>query len=188
MCAACAATLRPAPALPPPPGVDRCHALLAYDGAARDVVARIKYRNQRAAVTGLAAAMAASLTGAPDVVTWAPTTADRRRARGFDHAELLARAVARQLHRPCHGLLVRRPGPAQTGQPVARRRLGPGFDAGGPVASHVLVVDDVITSGATLAAAAAALHRAGARRVDAVAAARTPPPNVRSSAQDDHAA
>ena len=175
--------MRPAPALPPPPGVDACTAVLAYDGPARDVVARLKYRNHRSALVGLAAAMAASVTTPPDVVTWAPTTTRRRRDRGFDHAELLARAVARHLSRPCRPLLDRRPGPPQTGRPLAERLAGPHLAPRRAVAGRVLVVDDVVTSGATATAAALALRAAGAGAVDVVAAARTPPPR---RAQDGH--
>jgi predicted amidophosphoribosyltransferase len=184
VCRACAAQLRPAPSLPPPPGVDACVALLAYDGPARDLVARIKYRNHRTAIDGLGAAMASMLSTRPDTVTWAPTTADRRRARGFDHAELLARAVARHLRVACRPLLVRLPGPPQTGQSLAQRRVGPRFAVPGRPPARVLVVDDVVTSGATVAAAALALHAGGAQHVTVAAAARTPPPR----AQLDHAA
>ena len=168
--------MRPAPALPPPPGVDTCSAVLAYEGPARELVARLKYRNHRTTLAGLAAAMAAGVVTVPDVVTWAPTTADRRHDRGFDQAELLARAVAHHLSRPCRSLLARLSGPAQTGRPLDERRRGPKLVARGAVAGRILVVDDVVTSGATCAAAAVALKRAGAVAVDVVAAARTPPP------------
>jgi predicted amidophosphoribosyltransferase len=181
VCRQCTADLRPAPTLPPPPGVDACTALLAYEGVARDVVARVKYRNHRSALSGLARAMAASVVNRPDVVTWAPTTADRRRARGFDHAELLAHAVARHLGGvPCRPLLLRRPGPPQTGRPLAARLVGPTLVATVTTRPprHVLVVDDVVTSGATVAAAAFALRQVGVTRVDVLAAARTPPPRV----------
>jgi predicted amidophosphoribosyltransferase len=179
--------MRPAPSLAPPPGVDVCSAVLAYEGPARELVARLKYRNHRTTLAGLAGAMAATVTAVPDVVTWAPTTTDRRRARGFDHAELLARAVASILRRPCRPLLMRGAGPAQTGRPLAERRVGPDLTVATPsVPPHVLVVDDVVTSGATCAAAAAALRRAGATTVDVVAAARTPPPRSASIPQEHH--
>jgi predicted amidophosphoribosyltransferase len=113
--------------------------------------------------------------GTIDLVTWAPTTAERAATRGFDQAELLARRVARRLGLPCHRLLRRRPGPAQTGQDAASRRFGPRFISSPRSWGHrILIVDDIVTTGATLAAAADALRLAGAIDVSAVAAARTP--------------
>jgi predicted amidophosphoribosyltransferase len=152
-------------------------ALLAYDGPARHLLARLKYANERAALRGLAAALAALAPPGTDVVTWVPTTSARRRDRGFDQAELLARAVARRLRRPCRPLLRRVPGPAQTGRSrVERRADPPRFTARPRPAGDVLLVDDVVTTGATAGAAARALRGAGARRVVLLAAARTPPP------------
>jgi predicted amidophosphoribosyltransferase len=175
-CAGCAAELRPAPALPDPPGLDSFAALLTYAGAGRELVARLKYRNARASVPFLARGMAAIVPYDIDVVTWAPTTPARRRRRGFDQARLLARAVARQRGVPCRSLLRRRPGPAQTGRDAVARHAGPGFaGVGGAEGLRVLLVDDVVTTGATVAAAARALKEAGASEVHVVAAARTPP-------------
>jgi predicted amidophosphoribosyltransferase len=151
---------------------------------ARELVARVKYRNARAAVPWLAATMvdAAAAAGlAAPVVTWAPTTRRRRRARGFDPAEILARAVARRFAVPCVPLLDRRPGPPQTGLAAAARLVGPRFVARRAGPSRVLVVDDVATTGATLAAAAAALRATGTLHVLAITAARTPPPSHRAS-------
>ncbi len=167
--------------MPPPVGVDSCLALLAYEGVGRELVARLKYRNARSSIPFLARGVAAlaDVLGPFDVVTWAPTTAARRRERGFDQAELLARAVARRLTRGrnsvlCRQLLLRPPGQAQTGQPLQTRKSGPVFRAARPCPPRVLLVDDVVTSGATVTAAARALRAAGAREVHVVAAARTP--------------
>jgi predicted amidophosphoribosyltransferase len=149
--------------------------VLAYEGIGRELVSRLKYRNARAAIPRLGRAMAARVDPTRvDVVTWAPTTPVRRRERGFDQAELLARAVARNLGRRCAPLLRRPKGLPQTGRSRADRRHGPAFVAVGPVPEGVLLVDDVVTTGATLSAAAKALREAGARRVLAVPAARTP--------------
>ena len=182
-CVTCAAGLRRAPVLGVPPALDTCTALLAYEGVGRELVARLKYRNARAAAGFLAGAMAALVDpGAVDVVTWAPTTASRRRRRGFDQAALLARLVARRLGRPCRPLLTRPPGPPQTGRAAAARRLPLAFVARPPRrgtdegrrGARVLLVDDVVTTGATMTAAARALRAAGATDVHGLAAARTP--------------
>jgi predicted amidophosphoribosyltransferase len=182
VCDACARTLRPPPALPPPAGVDRWLAPFAYEGVARELVARVKYRRTRATVPWLAARMSALVVaaGANDavgLVTWSPTTVARRHARGFDHAEALARAVARELGLRARPTLWRRAGSPQTGQPAAARRVGPRFDVHRvALPARVLLVDDVATTGATIAAAADALRRVGVMSVVAVTAARTPGP------------
>ncbi|HUS60589.1 MAG TPA: hypothetical protein VMY34_00235 [Acidimicrobiales bacterium] len=178
-CPDCIAAMRPAPALPPPRGLDGFVSLLAYDGPGRELLARLKYRNQRDALRWLAASLASSILRAGladvDVVTWAPTSEPRRRERGFDQAELLARAVSRRLPVPCRPLLVRSPGPAQTGRSVDERRaIGHVFTARGRTEASVLLIDDVVTTGATLSAAAVALRLGGAVRVVAAAAGRTP--------------
>jgi predicted amidophosphoribosyltransferase len=185
VCATCAERLRPALPAPPPAGVDAWAAAFAYEGVAREVVARVKYRGARAAVPWLAAAMVDALppslpsAAEPAVVTWAPTSRERRRRRGFDPAELLARAVARRLGARCVGLLDRAPGPPQTGRTGADRRRGPRYTfrrVQRRAPATVLLVDDVTTTGATLSAASAALRDGGARVVVAITAARTPPP------------
>ncbi len=183
-CGRCGAELRPARSLPPPLDVDRCVALLDYAAAGRELVARLKYRNARSSLPFLADGMARLVDPrAVDVVTWAPTTAVRRRQRGFDHAELLAKAVARRLRKPVRRLLRRLPGPAQTGRAVEERRRGPPMVAARArrrsVPARVLVVDDVVTTGATAGAAARALRQAGAAEVWVVAAARTLPGRVK---------
>ena len=160
-----------------PSGLDRCIALLSYAGAGRELVARLKYRNARASVRWLAAAMAALVDEPITVVTWVPTTPARRRERGFDQAELLARAVARVLRRPCASLFKRGPGPPQTGADAATRRdARPRLRARRSVSGTVLLVDDVATTGASLTSAAHTARAAGADRVVALVAARTPPP------------
>ncbi|MDQ1467171.1 MAG: hypothetical protein QOH10_1586 [Actinomycetota bacterium] len=185
ICPACAAGLRTPPALATPAPLDGWVAPFAYEGVAREIVARVKYRNERAALPWLAEAMAAALreryprgiSSGPTVVTWAPASAGRRHRSGFDHAELLARAVARRLGLPAFRLLTRDHGPPQTGRTRSGRQAGPSLrPAGGAARGRaVLLVDDVLTTGATLSAAAAALRRAGALRVVALTAAATPP-------------
>lgn len=177
-CGPCAGELERAPALTPPSGTDRCVALLAYEDTGRELIARLKYRNSRSALRWLVVSMAAlvrPMSMPIDAVTWVPTTRVRRRARGFDQAELLARGVARELHVPCRRLLARAHGPPQTGRTGPERRAGPVLRARVPrVPAHVLLVDDVITTGTTVSVAARALRASGAQRVSVLAAARTP--------------
>lgn len=183
VCASCAATMRAPAPVPAPLGLDAWYAAFVYDGVARELVARVKYRRAHGAVAWLAAAMVDVLPHADlDVVTWAPTTETHRRERGFDHAELLARAVASRLGVPHRRLLLRTPGATpQTGLASAPRRGGPRrFDTRtAPRDARVLVVDDVATTGTTLRDAALSLRDAGAASVLAVTAARTPPPGRR---------
>jgi predicted amidophosphoribosyltransferase len=166
-CDPCAALLRAAPPGP-------VAAVLAFDGAGRVLVSALKYRNARPVAASLAPAMAA-LAPSVDAVTWAPTSPARRRQRGFDQAELLADAVARHLGVPCRAFLRRVRGPAQTGRRRADRLADPpSFTVRRAPPTRVLLVDDVVTTGATLRAAAAALCAAGAIEVYPVAAAATP--------------
>lgn len=151
-------------------------AAFSFEGAARQVVLGLKYRNRRAVARHLAHSMVRRLhLPAVDLVTWAPTSPGHARRRGFDQAELLARAVAKELGVPCRRLLYRSHGAAQTGRTRAERLQGPSFRArSGRSGLHVLLVDDVVTTGATMVAARDSLVAAGVARVTCVAAAATP--------------
>ena len=152
--------------------------LFDYRGPERDLVLGLKHTRGVFAVPALADRLAAALGARPwprpAVITWIPTTPARRRERGYDQSRLLAKAVARRLGVPCRRLL-RRTGRAQEGFDAAARRCGPQLWADRAVAGTVLVIDDVVTTGATLAAAAAALRAAGAPEVYAAALAYSRP-------------
>jgi predicted amidophosphoribosyltransferase len=145
-------------------------ALFAYEGVGRQLVVSLKYRNQRAHVAWLGRALAGSLPSGVDLVTWVPTTAARRRRRGVDQARCLAVSAARAAGVPAIGTL-RRSGPAQTGQSRAQRLAGPDFATTRAAVAvrdrRVALVDDVVTTGASLAGAAARLREAGAVSVSA---------------------
>jgi len=171
LCITCATSLPPAPERTPPAGISTASALFAHAGTGKLPVLALKYHNHRDAVGLLGAAMAAlvmQLEVCPDAVTWAPTTPARRRRRGFDQAELLARSVGFALGVDCLGLLLRQGNSSQVGQRRAERLSGPRFTSRQYSPSQVLIVDDVRTTGATLLAAAVALRSAGAQRIDAV--------------------
>ena len=155
-------------------------ALFAFAGPGQHLLVALKYRNGRSLLPWLGVALARLVgPGTVDAVTWAPTHPARRRRRGFDQAELLARAMARPLGVPVRPLLRRtdRAGP-QTGRTRAERLVAPAFVALEPVRGRVAVVDDVVTTGATLRAAVLALEGAGARSALALAVAATPRPEL----------
>ncbi len=150
---------------------DQAHGVIAalpFTGRVRQVVLGLKYRNRRAVGRHLAGLIVNRLVALHayqdvDVVTWAPTSARRRRERGFDQGELLARTVARQLGLPCRRLLDRQGEGTQTGKGRSERLQGPVFVARPDVAGQrVLVIDDVVTTGSTLLSAAGALEERGA--------------------------
>lgn len=162
----------------PPKGVDFYRSAFVYQASAKRLVTSLKYENNRALLSGLAMVMASLVPDSVrlnvDTVTWVPTTPTRRRLRGFDQSQLLARAIGRELVVPVRSLLARKAGLPQTGQGLSGRKLGPVMVPRGRMPSRVLLVDDVVTSGCTAHAAARALREGGAHFVALVTLARTP--------------
>jgi predicted amidophosphoribosyltransferase len=155
-------------------------AVTLYVGDARDLVRALKFHGRRRLAVDAARLIADRWRPAPvvpgvrTVVTWAPTTPERRAERGFDQAEIIARHLAPMIGLSVRRLLRRTSSGHQTGSPRAARLDGPAFVARPVRGLHVVVVDDVVTTGATFAAAVTALDRAGASGVECIAVARTP--------------
>jgi ComF family protein len=173
---------------------DAAWSAVAYEGVARDAMRALKFSAARPLAEVMAAQIAANAPAAllaaevaraaragplaPEEVALVavPAHPARRRARGFDPAELLARALARKT-----GLALARPlrrsaaSSRQLGADRATRRAAArlAFAARGPAPRTAILVDDVHTTGATLAACAHALKQAGAQRVVALTWART---------------
>ncbi|MDE0215868.1 MAG: hypothetical protein OXN79_04730 [bacterium] len=180
-CRRCASSMRAVGEMAPPEPLSGLWAAFAYAGPGRELLARLKYRNQRSSVRWLASAMAAALPPglAAEAVTWGPPSPQRPRCRGLDQAELLARALGREIGLPVVSLLKRVDAAGQTGRSRSQRFCAPAFEPRRSPPSAVLVADDVITTGATLQAAAKCLVGGGAERVDAVVAGATPLPSAR---------
>ena len=160
-------------------GVDELWAGWRHEGAAAELVRTLKYGRVTAAVTPIADRMASVVTAAPgvDAVTWAPCSPTRRRERGFDPAELLARALARRLGLRARPWLRRLDDEPQTARSREGRLAGPRLAVRpGRLRGSVLVVDDVCTTGSTLRVAAAALRSGGAAAVVAAVATMAPAP------------
>lgn len=131
------------------------------------LIHELKYGRATSVVTELADALA-EIAPPSDLVTWVPCSPSRRRQRGFDQSELLARAVAGRLGVRARRLLRRVDDDAQTARDLSARLEGPDFVSVGRrlrFSPTVLLVDDVLTTGATLRSAAAVVRDRGGARV-----------------------
>jgi len=167
-----------------PPPLDACYAAVSYQYPWSALMAQYKFQGQ----AGWARAFATLMRSTPwvepaleqaDLVLPMPLSAQRLAERGFNQALLLARALAprktdsdlllRVKHTPTQTALDREQRAANVKGAFAVQPLRAGELQG----KHVVLVDDVMTSGASLFGAAAALRQAGAAGVAAVVLART---------------
>jgi competence protein ComFC len=149
-------------------------AVWPHQGRPADLVRELKYGRATSVVTELAEAMA-DVAGRADIVSWVPASPDRRRQRGFDQGELLARAVARRLRVPVRRTLRRTDDMPQTARELEGRLRGPEFSPLGRrmrFKPTVLLIDDVVTTGSTLRSAATVLRVRGAGQVCGLVATR----------------
>lgn len=153
-----------------------CISPFIYDGLVRDSIHRYKFggREHYAAAFGnwLAAAVRERLSGQFDLISWVPVGRRRRRERGYDQALLLASHTAKALNMPLVRTLMKiRNNPAQSmTRSTAERRdnvknvylpYHPEHYQNG----RILIIDDVMTTGATLTECCRVLHAAGVARV-----------------------
>jgi len=151
-----------------------------YSKIVRQMILSMKYRNMRSSVAVLGTALAERIIQETtisdqkiDLISWAPTTARRKLERGHDHAEILARFVAKELQVQCRGVLRRLTDQPQTGRTRQQRLVGPRFVSRPLNNKCVVVIDDVVTTGTTLKRASQALYEGGAELVICAAVAST---------------
>lgn len=154
-------------------------ATFTYRWPVDGLLRRFKFHQDLAAGRLLCERMALHCASLPPPQALVPVMLhpQRLRARGYDQALELARPLARALALPCLPQLRRvRSTAAQSQLDAAgrRRNVRDAFAVEGRLPAHVALVDDVMTTGATLHAAALALRRAGVERVDAWVCARVP--------------
>jgi predicted amidophosphoribosyltransferase len=160
-------------------GFERARSLVSYAEPARALTLALKRRGRGPLVRAVGSLLAqlARVEGmwtGDEVVAFVPA-GRRARTAGFDHVELVARAVATQLECPLRRVLYRvKDGPRQADVAFSQRRTNVGDRfAARPAGGRILLIDDVFTTGATAEACSLALRAAGARSVDVLTWART---------------
>jgi ComF family protein len=167
------------------PGIGRVTALGAYDGVLRRAVLALKYSNATAVGETLGELLARTSASGAYVLVPVPLHVSRLRKRGYNQAETLARGMlvgwrSNDREPPqlvADALLRTRATAPQSGLDHAARQenVGAAFHAGPGVFKvvdkRVVLIDDVLTTGATLRACALVLRGSGAAAVDACCAA-----------------
>lgn len=161
---------------------DDCCALGLYRGEIRRAVHLLKYHGKRSLAVPLGKLVSLKLTSMPwissvECLVPVPLFRERLRWRGYNQASLLAGVIGKELQLPVLEVLVRvRDTGSQTGFNRVKRRknLRGAFDYSGALerGSHVLLIDDVLTSGATAHEASCSLKSGGAGRVSVAVLAR----------------
>jgi predicted amidophosphoribosyltransferase len=172
----------------PPAVIGHARSPFLYEGPVRAALMRLKFSGLSLVAEAFAPWMVEALARGPPaggqigqgdsfILTWVPLGPRRRRQRGYDQAEVLALAVGAATGWPVRELLrreVETAPQARRAGPARRRALEGAFAALGPVGhDRLILVDDVLTSGATAAECAGVLRAAGAGDVVVLTAARS---------------
>ncbi len=158
------------------PGLDAAWSAAPYEGVARDLVVALKFGGRlrlarRAGEEIAQRAPAGLLQGAIVPVPPAPV---RRRWRGFDAAETIAAALAAETGLSLARCLRRSQGRRQVGRPRSERLAAPPrVRLACPPPAIAVLVDDVVTTGATIGACARALRSGGSNRIVSLTFARS---------------
>ncbi len=153
-------------------------AATVYDGLAKDLLWQLKFQGAQAAAREIADQLIVLIPrGEEFVLVPVPTATSRIRRRGYDQATLIARSLANSTGAHYSSALRRSGQHHQLGSSRSQRvtQLQDAYRCANPkqiIGKHVILVDDVLTTGATLEAAAKVAKIAGAKRVSAVVYAR----------------
>ncbi|NPU91874.1 MAG: ComF family protein [Gammaproteobacteria bacterium] len=169
------------------PAVDHCLAPLAYRFPLDQLILAMKQQPRPELVTSFTRWLAPPFSAQPqpDLLLPVPLHPAKQRQRGFNQAGLMAQQLGRALRIPVHHTLLEKPRMTDEQKTLSReqrqRNLARAFklDRVGlirlqPRPRHIVLVDDVVTTGATTSTLAALLKKSGVRRVDVWALAKTP--------------
>lgn len=161
-----------------------CVAPLPYAGGWRDAILRFKFNGMSFYADWfgklLARTVSEELEGTYDLITWVPVSRKRRRSRGYDQTQLLAKTAAKELGAELVPTLkkIRHNRPQSGIRAASERKINVlnAYRAEKPEqieGKRILLIDDIITTGATLSECAKTLENAGAKRIVCAALAAT---------------
>lgn len=156
------------------------HVVSTLDGPAKDLIYKIKFERVKAAIDIIVEYMNTTL---PDlsqdtIITYVPTATSRVRLRGYDHIELIAKSLAVRRGLNYAPLFVRIGQSSQVGSNRKARleQAGKSYQYSGKAidkTAPVLIIDDILTTGATVEACAAILKQSGHKNISAAVFAQT---------------
>lgn len=168
-----------------PPAFSRARAVMVYDAVSAPLVSALKFSDQWAGLARYGSMMRAAgseLVGSAELIVPVPLNWRRLWQRKYNQAALLAYTLARETGLPCAPEALKRARATKPQMRLSRAERLKNVRGAFRVASahlprvegkHILLVDDVLTTGATAGACALALMDAGAKQVDVLALART---------------
>ena len=156
--------------------IDGCVSAVHYEGNVREAILRFKFGDAQIYHIAFGELVAEriyeDLFGEFDILSWVPLAPDRKKERGYDQVELIARNVSERLRLPLVPLLKKRRGVSAqslTSSPAERRvNIAGAYRVIRPElvkGQRILLIDDVVTTGATLSECAKTLREAGAAKV-----------------------
>lgn len=159
--------------------IDNCLVVGIRQGGMQRLIGSFKFQYQRAGAVVLADLLAESLASdMPDVIIPLPTRAAHIRERGYDHTKLIARRLSRRINRPVRSVLRTSATFTQhhSGRQARLEQVKGSFMCIHPLdpTPRYVLIDDIITTGATIREAARCLRKAGARRIIVAVIARQP--------------
>ncbi len=176
-CLICRAEFPNVPRIEALPTGEICIAPFTYSGAIRRAICDYKFRGKKFNCYSFAGAVVSSIRNVYykdmgfEIITCVPMSKDRRRERGFNQSELIARYTAEQLNKPFENLLCRDSGAALQHEMTYEERIS-GNDNSYHIITpenvrgkKILLIDDIMTTGMTLSRCSAVLKSYGAERV-----------------------
>lgn len=162
-------------------GIAKCVSPLYYEGTVRDSLLRYKFSGATAYRRVYAELISKCIDEnaiSCDIITWVPLSRSRLRKRGYDQARLIAEKVAEERSLPCESLLKKvknNPPQSKTGSAGRRAENAAGVyrcpEPERVLGKSVLIIDDIVTTGATLSECAHMLRAAGAAAISAATVA-----------------